>query len=57
MILHRNRVDSADAEKDYRESTVRISDCQGCSILKTVPVSQDSKELCLMQARRICPID
>ena len=57
MILHRNRVDSADAEKDFeaRESTVRITDCVAFSILKTVPVSQDSKELCLMEARRICP--
>ena len=53
IILHRNRVDSADAEKDFCESTVRISDCRTFSILKTVPVSQDSKELCLMQARRI----
>ena len=55
MILHRNRVDSADAEKDFSESTVRTSDCRASSILKTVPVSQDSKVLCLMQARRICP--
>ena len=41
IILHRNRVDSADAEKVFRESTVRISDCRASSILKTVPVSQD----------------
>ena len=41
VILHRNRVDSAGAEKDFRESTVRISDCRASSILKTVPVSQD----------------
>ena len=56
MILHRNRVDSADAEKDFSESTVRIADCRASSTLKTVPVSQDCKELCLMQAQRICPI-
>ena len=43
IILHTNRVDSADAEKDFRESTVRISDCRASSILKSVPVSQDSK--------------
>ena len=30
--------------KGFRESTVRISDCRASSILKTVPVSQDSKE-------------
>ena len=42
--LHTNRVDSADAEKDFRESTVRISDCRASSILKVVPVSEDSKE-------------
>ena len=45
IILHTNRVDSADVEKDFRESTVRISDCRASSILKTVPVSQDSKLL------------
>ena len=44
IILHRNRVDSADAEKDFRESTVRMSDCRASSILKSVPVSEDSKE-------------
>ena len=43
IILHTNRVDSVDAEKDFRESTVRISDCRASSILKSVPVSQDSK--------------
>ena len=43
IILRTNRVDSADAEKDFRESTVRISDCRASSILKSVPVSQDSK--------------
>ena len=42
IISHTNRVDSADAEKDFRESTVRISDCRASSILKSVPVSQDS---------------
>ena len=36
--------DSADAEKDFRESKVRISDCLASSILKAVPVSEDSKE-------------
>ena len=43
IILHTNRVDSADAEKDFRESTVRTSDCRASRILKSVPVSQDSK--------------
>ena len=42
--LHTYRVDSADAEKDFRESTVRISDCRASSILNVVPVSEDSKE-------------
>ena len=41
IFLHRNRVDSADTEKDFRENTVRISDCRASSILKTVTVSQD----------------
>ena len=45
IILHTNRVDSADAEKDYRKSTVRISDCRASSIiLKAVSVSRDCKE-------------
>ena len=39
IILHTNRVDSAHAKKDFRESTVRISDCRA----SIVPVSQDSK--------------
>ena len=43
-MLDSNRVDSADAEEDFRESTVRISDCRASSILKAVPVSEDSKE-------------
>ena len=35
IILHTNRVDSADAEKDFRESTVRISDCRASSIFES----------------------
>ena len=34
IILHTNRVDSADAEKDFRESTVRISDCRASNFFE-----------------------
>ena len=52
--LHTNRVDSADAENDFGESTVRISDCRASSILKVVPVSEDSKENAMCK-HEICP--
>ena len=45
--FNRNRVDSADAEKDFRESRVRISAYRASSTLKAVPVSEDSKEYAL----------
>ena len=35
--FNRNRVDSADAKKDFRESRVRISAYRKSSILKAVP--------------------
>ena len=53
IILHPNRVDSADAEKDFRESTLRISDCRASSILKAVPVSDESIENALCKLVRI----
>ena len=45
--FNRNQVDSADAEKDFRESRVRNSAYRASSILKAVPVSEDSKEYAL----------
>ena len=48
MLLHK-------LNEIFRANWTWISDCRASSILKRVPMSQDSKELCLMQARRICP--
>ena len=40
IILHRNRVDSADTEKDFRESTVIISTFNSRQYLQSLEISK-----------------